>query len=115
MSTTQSAVRIVEDECEIASNGLAASIVLATDLPSGQAIEALKSAEARTMALGFASSKGINRPGVNDSPDVYPVIFDGTPLQDAQEKAAKENKPADHPDCAMTGYRCRIKVVGNPV
>lgn len=115
MSTAQETLKIVEDQCAVASNNLSAEVVLETPLEGAAAIDLLKSAEARNRAIAFASSKGINRPGINESPDVYPVTFDGTPVDVAQQKAAADGKPVNSPNLQTAGFRAKIRVVGNPV
>jgi hypothetical protein len=111
MTTTANVLTINEKLTTISSNNLAAEVVIdCTEPRPDRCMELLKSADARNMAIAFASTKGINRAGINESPQVYPINHENQPID-----AASPDTPANHPDRQMAGYQARIRIVGNPV
>lgn len=94
MSAAQETLKLLDELSTVASNNLSAEVVLETPLRGAAGIDLLKSAESRNRAIAFASSKGINRPGINETPDVYPISDDSG---------------------APSGFRASIRIVGNPV
>ena len=74
------------------------------------AIDALSTAEARVLALGYAASRGVADPRINGSPSsAYPVNHEGLALEMVKD-ASGQTLPADHPRMQPACYRIDIPV-----
>ena len=107
--TTQGTLEIIEDACTFSADKSVAKIVVQSNKqPFPAAIEELDGMNVRTLAMGYAASKGVTRPGVNGNIDgPYPVNSKGVSVYDACGPN-KEPLPANHEDKQPVAYRATV-------
>lgn len=82
------AMRVIEEECEFTDNS--GIVVLESDhKDGGSALSELRGPRCRTLALQYASTRGLNSPGVSGNVDTYPVDEAGKAIVDPRGAVMK--------------------------
>lgn len=107
---TQGTLFVVDSECSWSADHSTAIIVVeSTSDNFPQAIDELKDAAARNLAVSYAAKNGIADPSINDIPvGPYAINCDGKPIEGLDP--AMDKLPPDHPKKQPVAYRTEIKV-----
>ena len=112
MAPTVESLFVVEKACKFASDMSTGTMVIesSNDSQFNMAIEELQHANARNMATGFASQKGMGDARVNGSLiGPYPINSKGQALDQVKGEDGA-SLPPQHPDMQPKAYRVDVPV-----
>lgn len=103
-------VTVVPDKSTFDTDLHRGTVVLeSADRDFARAIETLRSAEVRNLAIAHAAKQGMSGPRINGNVTVYPVNLDGLPLDQVVD-ASGQTPAQTHPRMQPRRYRVDVPV-----